>query len=90
MLEMDLATNLKSAAVIDCLLGSLKGKGRQVAIVTSLDRHSLEHSLARIEGQVVAQFNNKRRAAMGENPPGIAPFSNRRLAIPIQPLIDGS
>jgi len=89
LLEFDLATNLRSAAVIDCLLELLPSKGRQVAIVTSLDQHSLQDGVESIGRQVAAKFNSQRRAARSGNPADIDSLkTDRQLAIPTQPLVE--
>jgi thymidylate kinase len=89
LLEFDLATNLRSSAVIDCMLELLLSKGRQVAIVTSLDQHSLQDGLESIERQVAAQFSSQRRTARSGNPADIDSLkADRQLAIPTQPLVE--
>jgi thymidylate kinase len=88
LLEFDLATNLRSAAVIDCLLELLPSKGREVATVTSLDQHSLQDGVESIERRVTAQFNSQRRAARSGNIADIDSLTDRQLAIPTQPLVE--
>jgi hypothetical protein len=89
LLELDLATNLRSAAIIDCLFELLPSKGRQVAIVASLDQHSLQDGVESIERQVAAQFDSQPRAAWSGNPADIDPLkTDRQLAIPTQPLVE--
>jgi thymidylate kinase len=89
LLELDLATSLKSSVIIDNLLELLPSKGRQIAIVTSLDQVSLEDGLTRVENKVVAQFSSKKRSTMDENPAGLESSSgDRHLASSTRPLVE--
>jgi thymidylate kinase len=55
LLELDLATSLKSLAIVECLDAVLRKKGLQVAHAASLDEVSLRESVERIEAKIVAQ-----------------------------------
>ena len=55
LLEPDLATSLRSLAIVECLDAALRKKGMQVAYAASLDRGSLRESVERIEAKIVAQ-----------------------------------
>jgi AAA domain len=61
LLEFDLATNLKSLAVVDCVHELLRRRGKQVTSAASLDQHSLHEAVERVERQITAQFNIKQR-----------------------------
>jgi hypothetical protein len=63
LLELDLATSLKSLAVVDCLHEMLRKSGRPVTNAASLDRHSLHEAVQRIDRQITAQFDMERRGA---------------------------
>jgi thymidylate kinase len=89
LLELDLATSLKSSVIINNLLELLPSKGRQISIVTSLDRVSLEDGLTRIEKKIAAQFGSKKRPTTDENPAGLESSSaDRHLAAPRRPLVE--
>jgi hypothetical protein len=68
LLEMNLATSLKSLAIIGCLHELLGKKGRRVTNVASLDQHSLQEAVERMEKQITAQFSAERRAAARRDP----------------------
>lgn len=55
LLELDLATNLKSLAIVECLDAVLRKKGMQVAYAASLDQGSLRESVERVEAKILAQ-----------------------------------
>jgi broad-specificity NMP kinase len=67
LLELDLATNLKSLAIVDCLHEMLRKTSRQVTNAASLDQHSLHEAVERIEKLITAQFNMGRRGATRRN-----------------------
>jgi len=60
VLELDLATNLRSPAIVDCLHDLLRKRGRDVTYAESLDKHSLHEALERIEKQIMAQLSIER------------------------------
>ncbi len=60
LLELDLATNLSSLAIVDCLHDLLRKRGRDVTNAESLDKQSLRESLERVEKQIMAQFSIER------------------------------
>jgi thymidylate kinase len=55
LLELDLATSLKSLAIVESLDAVLRKKGMQVAYAASLDQDSLHESVERIEAKIVTQ-----------------------------------
>jgi thymidylate kinase len=57
LLELDLATNLKSLAVVDGVKRILDAKGGRIANATSLDQHSLQEAVDGVEKQISAQYN---------------------------------
>jgi thymidylate kinase len=61
LLELDLATSLKSRAIIDCLHELLRAKGRKVAIASSLDQGSLNEDIEQLERQITAEFSIEQR-----------------------------
>jgi hypothetical protein len=63
LLEMNLATSLKSLAIIGCLHELLGKKGRRVTNAASLDQHSLQEAVERVEKQITAQFSMVQRGA---------------------------
>lgn len=67
LLELDLPTSLRSLAIVDCLHDLLRKGGRQVMIAASLDQHSLNEAVERIENQVTAQFGTDQRAMARRN-----------------------
>jgi hypothetical protein len=58
---LDLTTNLRSPAIVDCVHDLLRKRGWQVTNAESLDQHSLHEALERIEKQITAQFGIERR-----------------------------
>jgi broad-specificity NMP kinase len=67
LLEFDLTTNLRSLAVVDCLHDLLRKGGRQIMTATSLDEHSLNEAVERVEKQITAQVGMEQRAAARRN-----------------------
>jgi thymidylate kinase len=67
LLELDLATSLRSLAIADCLHELLRKGGRQIMNAASLDQHSLNEAVERIETQITAQFNIEQRGAARRN-----------------------
>jgi thymidylate kinase len=63
LLEFDLATNLKSLAVVDCLSELLLKRGRKIMNAASLDQHSLNEAVEQVEKQITAQFSVEQRGA---------------------------
>jgi thymidylate kinase len=63
LLELDLATSLRSMAIIDRVQRILRNKGRQIANAASLDQRSLQEAVDRLEKQIAAQ--NSRTAESG-------------------------
>jgi hypothetical protein len=63
LLEFDLATNLRSLAVVDCLHELLRKRGRQVTNAASLDQHSLNEAVEQVERQITAQFSMEQLGA---------------------------
>jgi thymidylate kinase len=57
LLELDLATNLKSLTVVDIVKQILNAKGGRIASATSLDQHSLQGAVDGVEKQISAQYN---------------------------------
>lgn len=66
-LELDLATSLRSLAVVDCLHELLRKRDRQIVNAASLDQHSLDEAVERVEGQIAAQFSTEQRGAAQRN-----------------------
>jgi thymidylate kinase len=63
LLELDLATSLRSLAIVDCLHELLRKRGRRVTNAASLDQHSLRETVEQIEKQMTAQFSMEQRGA---------------------------
>jgi thymidylate kinase len=63
LLELDLATNLKSLAIVDQLHELLRKRGRQITTAASVDQRSLHEAVERVEKQITAQFSMERRGA---------------------------
>lgn len=61
LLELDLATSLKSMTIIDCVQRVLRNKGTQIANAESLDQRSLQEATDRIEKQIAAQNSGASR-----------------------------
>lgn len=55
LLELNLATSLKSLAIVECLDAALRKKGMQVAHAASLDQGSLHESVERVAAKIVTQ-----------------------------------
>jgi hypothetical protein len=90
LLELDLGTSLKSLSVVDSLHEALRKKGRLVMNVTSLDQHSLQQSIERIEKQITTRYNMELRAAARQSQAGsdlLRP--DRSVEAPTQPLVEG-
>lgn len=91
LLELDLATSLKSLVIVGSLHEMLRTKGRFVTDVASLDQHSLHQSVERVERQIAMQYNVERRAAPSRNQADYDLFyADRSLKTPRQPLVGGS
>jgi thymidylate kinase len=67
LLELDLATSLRSSTVVDCLHELLRKGGRQIMIAASLDQHTLNEAVEQVEKRIAAQFNMKQRGAAQRN-----------------------
>ena len=67
LLELDLATSLRSSVVVDHLHELLRQEGRQVMNAASLDQRSLNEAMGRIEKQITAQFSMEQRGAARRN-----------------------
>jgi thymidylate kinase len=63
LLELDSATSLKSLAIVDSLDELLRKGDRQIMNASSLDQHSLDEAVERIEKQITAQFDMEQRGA---------------------------
>jgi thymidylate kinase len=63
LLEFDLATNLRSLAVVDRLQELLRKGGVQVMNATLLDQHSLNEAVKQVEKQITGQFRTEQRGA---------------------------
>jgi broad-specificity NMP kinase len=61
LLELDLATSLKSMTIIDCIQRILRNKGIQIANAASLDQRSLQEAADRIEKQIAARNSRASR-----------------------------
>jgi thymidylate kinase len=70
LLELDLATNLRSLAIVDCLQGLLLKQGRPVMNAASLDQHSLNETVEQVEKQITARLNLAQRTATQRNQAG--------------------
>jgi thymidylate kinase len=70
LLELDLATNLRSLAIVDCLQGLLLKQGRPVMNAASLDQHSLNEAVEQVEKQITARLNLAQRAVTQRNQAG--------------------
>ncbi len=64
LLELDLATSLKSSAIIDCLHELLRKAGRQVTDAASLDQSSLHEAVEKVEKQITARFSVEQRTPL--------------------------
>jgi thymidylate kinase len=90
LLELDLATNLKSLSVVESLHEMLRKKGKLVMNVTSLDQYSLHQSVERIEKQITAQYDMELRAATRQSQTGSDLFrADRSVETPTQPPVEG-
>lgn len=67
LLELDLATSLRSSAIVDNLHELLRQEGRQVMNAASLDQRSLSEAMERVEKQITAQFSMEQRGAARRN-----------------------
>jgi thymidylate kinase len=67
LLELDLATSLRSSTVVDCLHDLLRKGGRQIMNAASLDQHTLNEAVGQVEKRIAAQFNMKQREAARRN-----------------------
>jgi broad-specificity NMP kinase len=67
LLELDLATSLRSLAIVDCLHELLGKGGRQIMNAASLDQHSLNEAVEQVEKQITAQFGMEQRGVARRN-----------------------
>jgi thymidylate kinase len=67
LLELDLATSLRSLAIVDCLHELLRKGGRPIMNAASLDQHSLNEAVEQVEKQITAQFGMEQRGAARRN-----------------------
>jgi hypothetical protein len=67
LLELDLATSLRSLAIVDCLHELLRKGGRQIMNAASLDQHSLNEAVEQVEKQITAQFGMEQRGVARRN-----------------------
>jgi broad-specificity NMP kinase len=80
LLELDLATSLKSLAIVECLDDILRKKGLQVAHAASLDERSLRESVERTEAIIVAldRLGSSRRYIRSDSSHSDAPLEASR------------
>ena len=57
LLELDVPTSLRSLAIADCLQELLRKEGRQIMNAVSLDQHSLNEAVERVEKRITEQFS---------------------------------
>jgi thymidylate kinase len=67
LLELDLATNLRSSAIVDCLQDLLRKAGRQVTNAASLDQLSLHNAVEQVEKLITVRFSVEQRQAERPN-----------------------
>ncbi len=67
LLELDLATSLRSLDAVDCLHELLRKGGRQIMNAASLDQRSLNEAVERVEKQITTQFSMEQRGAAQRN-----------------------
>jgi thymidylate kinase len=67
LLELDLATSLRSLAIADCLHELLRKGGRQIVNAASLDQHSLNEAVEQVEKRITAQFSMEQPGAARRN-----------------------
>jgi hypothetical protein len=67
LLELDLATNLRSLEIVDGLYELLRKEDRQIVNAASLDRHSLDESVERVERHTTEQFSIEQRGTGQRN-----------------------
>jgi len=67
LLELDLATSLRSLAIVDGLHELLHKGGWQIMNATSLDQHSLNDAVEQVEKQITTQFSMKQRRSARQN-----------------------
>jgi thymidylate kinase len=63
LLEFDLATSLRSLAVVDGLSELLLKRDRKIMNAASLDPHSLNEAVEQVEKQITAQLSIEQRGA---------------------------
>jgi RecA/RadA recombinase len=63
LLEFDLATNLRSLDVVDCISGLLLRRGSQIVTAASLDQRSLDEAVEQVETQIMARLGQQQRGA---------------------------
>jgi thymidylate kinase len=67
LLELDLATSLRSLAIVDCLHELLRKGGRQIMNAASLDQPSLNEAVEQVEKQITAQFSMEQCGTVRRN-----------------------
>jgi thymidylate kinase len=83
LLELDLATSLKSLAIVDSIERILHNKGGRIAHAASLDHHSLQEAVDGIEKLIAAQYNTANRKLVTSD----SFRADRRLETFEQPLV---
>jgi thymidylate kinase len=63
LLELDLATSLRSLAIVDRVSELLQRRGRKIMNTASLDQHSLNEAVEQVEKQIMAQLGTEQRGA---------------------------
>jgi broad-specificity NMP kinase len=63
LLEFNLATNLRSLDVVDCISGLLLRRGSQIVTAASLDQRSLDEAVEQVETQIMARLGQQQRGA---------------------------
>jgi thymidylate kinase len=89
LLELDLATSHKSLAIVEYLDEMLRKKGLQVTNAASLDQHSLQETVERIEKKIVAQVDLERLGTTRRYVRSDSNRSDKHLEAPRQPLARG-
>ena len=63
LLEIDLATSLRSLGIVDRVSELLQRRGRKIMNTASLDQHSLNEAVEQVEKQIMAQLGTEQRGA---------------------------
>ena len=63
LLEFDLATNLRSLAIVDRASELLVKRGRPIVKTASLDQRSLDEAVEQVEKKIIARFGQEQRGA---------------------------